>query len=187
MDRQALPVVPHVQHGARNQGTWRKIRITADNVSNSLVFNVRDVRPLGSGGSAFTVFLAFDARVHYEKQVWEAGVRLLSDSARARLRVKLTLNCEVSVRFEQAGQLVPDAVVRLRVTHSDLGYDDFVMEHIAGMGGDLAKLLGDTVKGTLHRFDPALERHLLARANAAIEKSADTKEVRLSLSSLLKN
>lgn len=184
---EVLPLRPKVQHAERNNGTWRKIRITAENLPNSLVFALSDVRPIESGRTAFTVSLSFDARVHYEKQVWEAGVRLLSDSARARIRVRLTLNCEVSARFEPTGRLLPDAVFRLRVSHSDLGYDHFVMEHVAGVGGDLAKVLGDTVKGTLHRFDPALERHLLEKANAAIEKAADTKEVRLSLGSLLKN
>ena len=39
---------------------------------------------------------------------------------------------------------------------------------------------------TVRRVKPELERDLLAQANAAVVKAADTKEVRLSVESLLK-
>ena len=42
----------------------------------------------------FTVFLAFDARVDYKHQKWEVGIKLYDASARARLRVKLSLHCQ---------------------------------------------------------------------------------------------
>ena len=48
------------------------------------------------------------------------------------------------------------------------------------------ELVRQAVRGGLHRWHPALERDLLAKANAAIEKAADTKEVRVSLAELLK-
>ncbi len=38
----------------------------------------------------------------------------------------------------------------------------------------------------MKKFKPDLERDLLAKANAAIVKAADTKEVRVSLGGLLK-
>jgi hypothetical protein len=62
-------------------------------------------------------------------------------------------------------------------------YDHFVTEHIAGLGGDAAKLLGDALQKILR---PALEKKLLPKASAAIVKAADTKELRVSLGSLVK-
>ncbi|HZT80272.1 MAG TPA: hypothetical protein VFA26_08625, partial [Gemmataceae bacterium] len=71
-----------------------------------------------------------------------------------------------------------------RATKADLRYDNLVVEHVAGVGGELAKLIGDAFHGGLTQWRPALERELLARADAAIVRAADTKEVRVNLAGL---
>jgi hypothetical protein len=175
------------QRRGRNQGVWRKIRFAAVNLPDTLIVDLRNVRLVEPGRMTFTLFLSFDARVEYQQQSWEAGVRLLDASARARLRLRLTLDGEASTRIEPGVLLAPEAVFRLRVTRSDLRFDDFVLEHIAGIGGEAAKLFGEALRHRLHEGRPSLEDALLARANAAIVKAGDTKEVRLSLFTLFKN
>jgi hypothetical protein len=78
---------------------------------------------------------------------------------------------------------MPDMIFRLRVTQADVNYDHFVTEHIAGLGGDAARLLGDALQKVLR---PTLQKKILPKANIAIVKAADTKEVRLSLAGLLR-
>jgi hypothetical protein len=177
---------PSVQKSFRNHGTWRKIEVQAPNLRDSLVVDVRDVHKHEAGHMTFTVFLSFDARVNVVQEKWEWGVRVYAGSARARLRVRLALNCDCVTRLERKGWLLPDAVFRLRVLRSDLRYDNLVFEHFAGFGGTAAKVLGDTVMGRLKKWRPSLERKLLDRANAAIVKAGDTREVRISLGKLLK-
>ena len=113
-------------------------------------------------------------------------MRLWSGSIRARTQLHVTLDCESVVRVETKGGLLPDFVFRVRVTQAEVGYDDLVVEHIAGVGGSAARLIGEALHRSLHRWKPSLERDLLARADAAIVKAADTREVRLGLSGLLK-
>jgi hypothetical protein len=132
----------------------------------------------------FTALLAADADVVLDRQTWKQGVRFYSGSVRARLRVQLALRCEAVTRIE-GGKLLPEAVFRLRVLQAEVGYNNFVVEHIAGVGGDAAKVLGETAHATLQRLRPSLERRLLEKANAAIVKAGDTKEVRVILLSLL--
>jgi hypothetical protein len=182
-----LPLKPEIIKGDKNQGDWRKIRVTAPNLPDNLIVDLRNVRRAEPGRMMFTVFLAFDGRVEYLHQKWEAGVRLYDTSARARMRVKATLDCELISRIEPADFLLSDFVFRIRVTKSDLRFENLVLEHAAGIGGEGAKLLGDAVKHSLHEWHPSLERELLAKANAAIVKAGDTKEVRLSLLNLMKN
>ncbi len=69
--------------GVKNQGDWRKVRVTAPNLADNLVVDLRNVRSAEPGRMTFTVFLAFDARVDYRHEKWEAGVRLFDTSARA--------------------------------------------------------------------------------------------------------
>ncbi len=157
----------------KNDGTWRKLRVTAERPADTLVFDLRDVRAVEPGKVGFTAFVAFDARVEHERQVWRSGVRLYAGSVRARVRIRLALACEVSARLEPGGLLLPDAVIRLHVARSELGFDNLVVEHVAGIGGEGAKLLGDAAKGALRHS--SLERDLLARANAAILKAGEAK------------
>lgn len=181
-----LHVHPEKVRKDKNHGDWRKLVVTADNLADSLVFDLRDLDSPEPGRLTFTIFLAFDANVTYDHQKWDEGLKLWDSTTKARLRVKATLHCEVTARLEDSGALLPDAVLRLRVVKADLGYDNLVVEHIAGIGGAGAKLMGETIKGTLREVKPNLERDLLAKADAAIVKAGDTKEVRVRLGDLLR-
>ena len=124
---------------------------------DTLVLDLRNVQVAEPGRLTFTVFISFDARVEYTRQRWEAGVKLFDASARARFRIKLTLDGEATARLDSSALILPDAVFRLRITRSQLKYDNFVLEHIAGVGGEAAKLFGQAAQHNStrgrHRFD----------------------------------
>lgn len=177
---------PHIMYAPKNDGTWRHIAVAADRPADTLIFDIRNLRQQEAGRITFDVFFSMDARVLYEQQNWENGIRFYSGSADARFRMKALLHCEFAWQLEPGGLFLPDAVVRLRVVRSEVSYDNFETTHIAGVGGEAAEVLGDAIRGGLNKWHPSLERDLLTKANRAIEKSADTKEVRLSLQELLK-
>ncbi len=168
----------------KNHGEWWKVTVTADDLADTLILDLRDVQRPEPGRVVFTTFLSFDATVDYDKQEWKRGVRLYSGEVRARMRVKLTLHCEATSRVEGEGKLMPDAVFRLRVVDADFKYDNVVVEHVGGVGGELAKLLGDAAIGGMRQWHPSFEQSLTTKAEAAIVKAADTKEVRIGLSRL---
>jgi hypothetical protein len=181
---QGLKVHPEAVERPENDGRWWKVRVDAVNHRDSLVLDLREVARPEEGRMTFTAFVALDTQVVFDRQTWDAGKRLYSGSVRARLRLRLTLHCEATGRLETK-DLLPEAVVRLRVVQAELVYDHFVVEHIAGVGGELAKLLGEAAHATLKQLRPSLERDLLARAGAAIVKAGDTKEVRVGVAALL--
>jgi len=174
---------PEVTHENKNQGTWRKVRISAIDLPRSLILDIHDVRKLDQGRTQFDVSMSLDAHLDATQQNWAKGIKLYDGSLRARFRVKMALRCQVATRIESEGTLVPDLIFRLRVTQADINYDHFVTEHIAGLGGDAARLLGDALQKALR---PWLQGRVLPKADSAIVKAADTKEVRLRLASILK-
>jgi hypothetical protein len=182
---QGFHVHPEKVDVRKNDGRWWKVRVTADRLADTLILDLRDVRQTEPGRMTFTTFISFDTHVEFDRQTWHTGKRTYSGSIRARLRVKLTLRCEATARLDAGGGLLPDALFRLRVLQAESGYDNFVVEHIAGLGGEAAKLLGDAARGSVKQWRPSMERELLAKANAALVKAGDTKEVRISLSKLL--
>jgi hypothetical protein len=175
---------PEMQKAPKNDGVWTRLTLTTPNIQNSLILDLRNLQQTANGPTTFDLFLSFDANVEYERQNWKAGVRVYSGSTRVRFRVKLALKCEVTSRFERHGSAVPDLVFRMRVARADVTYDNLVFEHVLGLGGEAAKLIGDAVKGGIHKFHPSLEHDMLTKANAAIVKAADTKEIRVGLSRL---
>ena len=179
-----LHVHPEVSHGDRNDGTWKHIRITAEKLADSLVVDVRNMRQGDDGKKYFDVYLAFDVQVYYLERVWKSGVKLYDGDVRAKMRVKLNLTCEATTRFENQDGLLPALVFRVRVTKADFQYDNLVVEHIAGIGGEGAKVIGDTILSTLRQVHPSLERDMIAKADQAIVKAADTKEIRVGLGNL---
>jgi len=183
--RKGLRIRPEVYSHPHNDGAWRKIKLTTRNPAQSLSVELRDWKYPDADHMTFTAALALDAGVDFEQQIWESGVRLYSGSLRARMRIYLTLNCEVLLKVEKGKGLLPDLVFRLRVVKSDLKYDKLLVEHVAGVGGTAAKVLGEALQSHIKQWHPGLERDLIAKANAAIVRAADTREVRLGLGSLL--
>jgi hypothetical protein len=176
---------PELLRSEKNDGLWWRVRVTAPNPAGNLVLDLRDFRQPDPSRMTFTIFVAFDTDVEFERQRWDAGRRLFSGSTRARARVKLTLDCEATTRIEAGKKLLPDAVFRLRVLRSDFRYENLVFEHVAGVGGDAAKILGDAAHAAVSQWRPSLERRLIEKANAAIVKAGDTKEVRVGLGKVL--
>ena len=169
---------------AKNHGSWWRVHVTSSHLADTLVFDLRDVQQPEPGRMLFTAFVSFDVDVEYERQTWDEGLRLYSSSVRARMRIKMTLQCEATSRVEKKGGLLTDVVFRLRVVKANCGYDNFVVEHVAGIGGEAAKVIGDAARGTIKQWYPSLEKRLLEKADAALVKAADTKDVRLSLTNL---
>jgi hypothetical protein len=168
-----------------NDGHWKKVIVAADNPEKRLEVRVKDVKMAEPGRLTFAMAVHLPVRVTFDQQIWRKGTRLYSGETRARAWTILELQCESTSRFEsKPGALIPELVMRFRVLDARLRYYDLVVEHTAGVGGDLAKLLGETMHDLLRAWKPSLEKDLLAKANQAIIKAGDTKEIRLGFGKL---
>jgi hypothetical protein len=176
---------PRKQEKLKNDGTWRRIKVEAVDPDRTLTVHVQNVQYPEKGKVTFDVVVTLQTRITFEQQLWLSGVKLYGGETRARCRPILALRCESTTRTEKTGNLLPDVIFRMRVTDARLGYDQFKVEHTAGVGGDTAKLLGEAAHDLLNQLKPSLERDMLDKAGKAIVKAGDTKEVKLSLGKLL--
>jgi hypothetical protein len=174
-----------VMKSPRNHGEWRKMKVTGRDLPRTLELKISEVRNIDSEKQRFKVFLTFLMGVHYEQQNWANGARLWSGSVRARAQVKLDLECEntIKVVFDN---VLPDFILRMRVINAKVSYDHLVTEHINGIGGTGAKVVGDALHDTIKLWRPSLERDLLARAGEAVVRSGDTRDIRIGFGSLFK-
>ncbi|HUR53021.1 MAG TPA: hypothetical protein VMZ71_02740 [Gemmataceae bacterium] len=185
--KEGLRLRTEVVKGMRNDGAWRKFVVTSPTAAKTLGLGIKDAESPEPGKVTFTALITADCDFRFEQQLWQNGVRLYSGETRGRFKAGLILKCEATNRTEKKpGDLLPEVVFRVRATEAELHHDKITVEHTAGLGGDAARLLGDAVLALVKQVKPNLERDLLAKANAAIVKAADTKEVRLSVGSLFK-
>lgn len=176
---------PEAMKAIRNDGHWQKITVTAIDPKQSLALAVADVKSPEPGRTTFVAYAGLDVKLVYEQQLWKSGKRLYGGETRAHCRLAVKLNCELTSRFERSpGSILPAAVVRVRVTLAELNYADLAVDHTAGLDGNAAKALGETAIKFIKAIKPHLEADLLAKANAAVVKAADTKEVRIAFDSL---
>lgn len=179
-------IKPKISKSLRNDGEWRKTIISTRNLDKTLQLRIYDVKNVNAEKQTFKVHLEFQMEVYYDQQNWESGLRLWSGSVRARTQLKLDMDCENTLRVEFDKNNLPDFILRLRVTDAKVAYDDLVVEHINGIGGDAAKLIGKSFHKNLNRLRPGIERDLLDKASKAIVKTADTREIRVGFGGLMK-
>lgn len=176
---------PHKQKKFKNDGVWRRVRIEAFNPDKNLTLHVKNVQQPEKGKLTYDVLITLQTRITFEQQVWARGTRLYSGETRARCRPILALKCESTSRVEKSGGVLPDVIFRMRVLDAKLAYDEFRVDHTAGVGGDMAKVMGDALHDTIKALVPNLEKDMMDKAQKAIVKAGDTKEVRLGLGKLL--
>jgi hypothetical protein len=176
------------QKAMRNDGHWHTTTVTAIDPEKTLGFGLMDVRQIDETHTTFRANIGLNVDLKFQQQLWASGLRLYSGETRGRCRAAVKLQCELTNRAElKKGSTFPDFILRLRVTEAELFYEDLVVEHTLGIGGEAAHFLGEAGHKLLTRVKPSLERDLIAKANAAIVKAADTKEVRLELEKLIES
>lgn len=181
--RKGILLKPTIQKKAKNDGIWRRYILYSNNLPDTLILDIRNVRFPEPFRMQFDVYIAFDGRGEYIHHVWESGVRLYAGSVRARFRNKLTLSCEASASFAASETSYwPDAVFNLKVHQAHVAYDNLVVEHVPGIGGAAAQIIGQAFHGAVREWQPSLEQGLLERANQAILRAGRSREVRVSLS-----
>jgi len=176
---------PHKQKKFKNDGVWRKIKVTAVDPDKNVKLAVKTVQQPEKGRTTFDMVITLPTKIDFEQQVWARGTRLYSGETRAKCQPLVVLKCESTSRVEKSGGLLPDVVFRMRVLDAKLSYGDLKVQHTAGVGGDLAKAIGEGLHETVKLWMPSLEKDLKEKAAKAIVKAGDTKEVRLGLGKLL--
>jgi hypothetical protein len=169
----------------KNNGVWRKYRISAMSPAQTLTVDIKNLGAVDAEHTTFEMHVGFDAQIDFQQRLWERNLRLYSGSTLARAKVQAVLQCEVTTRVVPGNGPLPDFIFRLRVVKANLSYKDLDVVHIGGIGGDGAKVLGETLHTLMLDLKPSLEKDLLERANTAIVKAGGTKAVRVSLNKLL--
>jgi len=186
-EKKGILYKPEPMRDTKNDGHWQKVRVDAIDPAKSLSLDITNLRTSPTGTTLFDAAVGLDSRLTYEQQMWGGGKRLYAGETRCRCRAELKLVVELDNKIDfPAGSVIPNFILRVRVTKADLHYHDFKCEHTLGVEGKPAEVMGKAVLEFIKKAKPNLEKDMLAQANAGIVKAADTKEIRIELDKLLK-
>jgi hypothetical protein len=184
--RGAIRFRPKAMKDVKNDGHWKKVTLTADKPEDSLTVKIKDVQADGNK-TVFDVYIGLDVKILYEQQMWAFGKRMYAGETRAKCHADLTLTVELTDKLEYKPMAsLPDYILKPSVTKADLTYRDLEVEKTLGLGGDAAKVLGKGFLEILKVVKPNMDKDMLEKANKAIVKAAENKEIRIELETLLK-
>jgi hypothetical protein len=172
----------------RNDGVWRRITIRIPH-PDQLALAVTELTHPEAGRINITVAHVVE-RIDFriEQQVWRNGLRLYSGETRGHCKAGLLLRGEVVTQTTfKKGSFLPDVKITLKANGAELFYDKLEIDHTAGVGGDLAEIVGDSLIRLAKTLKPDLEKELIEKANTAIVKAAGTREFKGALDQLVQS
>jgi hypothetical protein len=178
---------PELQYGQRNHGTWRAYTVKLKEPhTKHLKLAVRNMNTVGNNTLRFDIQVNANVEFDVTQQNWNAGVKLFDGSVRGGANVTLKMTCESTLIIEPTSNFVPNIRYRLRVVRSQASYDDLSFDHVPGLGGTAAKVVGEWTVDAIKQLKPSLERKLIDKLTQKLTKAADTKEIQLSLAGIEK-
>jgi hypothetical protein len=169
-----------------NEGLWRRFTVQAVKPQESLKLAIAELGRPEANKTLITLNSEMDISFRMEQQLWTRGHQLYSGETRGHCKGGLILKAEIISKSEKKpGAFFPDITLIVKVTDAKLFYDKIVIDHTAGLDGADAKAAGDFVIDLVKAIKPDLEKQLLDKANAAILKAANEKEIKIQLDKII--
>ena len=124
--------------------------------------------------------MTFTARI----ERWNLGVQLFSISVTGKLRVRLDATTSFAA-YADYSEIPPALVIDPRVDSAVLHLEEFEVERISKIGGDVAEEWGELMEGVVREvFLKRQNEKLTGKLNKSINKHRD--DLRLSMADWLK-
>ncbi|QDU38917.1 hypothetical protein Mal4_32490 [Maioricimonas rarisocia] len=157
-----------------NHGLWRRYRVRLLHPEKTFDLEVRDLQPAGRGRFTFRVVVTARARCHVKLTQWALGVKGLSTSSEADVRVRMWADCSLGIRTERPdGQWLPDLVFEPDVHRIRLSVLDVDVRRIGPIGGTVAEEIGDGSRLVVEDLLRQREGKLVRKARKVIDRKRD--------------
>ena len=161
-----------------NHGTWRKYHAALIDPEKQFSAVLTNLHNLADGKTAFDLNIHANLKLHARQAKWVKGVQLYSISADGKCHIQIKLSCQTQILLG-LGHFPPDLIFRPRVVAVTLAVDEFRLDRISKVGGEVAQQITKWVQDALNQKIEEQPHQLIVKLNAKIEQNHD--ELRLSL------
>ncbi|MCA9158804.1 MAG: hypothetical protein KDA72_10780, partial [Planctomycetales bacterium] len=127
-----------------NTGTWTRYRIAVVDPEKNLHVIFNRLETLPDSRIAFEVTVECPLDVFGRLSQWARGVQIVSISANADATCRLTIDGTVQFQMNLL-KLPPDIKIKPHVDHAHIVLTSYRVRRISQVGGDFAKVLGNSL------------------------------------------
>jgi hypothetical protein len=160
----------HRTKTAVNHGVWKHYRVTLVEPEQNLQVRIDNLRSLGAGRIAFTLFATTKLHGWGRAKAYDRGIHVIALEAETNAKVSLWLDCELAFETVPASILTGIAV-RPQVTAARMQLDEFRLTRVSNVSGPIVREIGDGIKLLIE--DELNGAQLADRLNRSIEKRRD--------------
>jgi len=161
-----------------NHGSWKKFSASLVDPKNRFSLSVKNMREADEGKVAFDLHCRSDLKIDGRVAKWVKGVQLYSLSLDGKARLKLAVTIELETVMDVT-KFPPDLIFRPKATAADLDVEDFRIDRISKIGGEVSQQATRWARSAIDEKIGAEEAKLVDKINADLKKNE--KNLRLSL------
>lgn len=154
-----------------NAGTWTRYSISIVEPDKNLHVAFNRLEPLPDSRIAFAVTVECPLDVFGRLSQWARDVQVISISANADASCRLTIDGTVQFQMNML-KLPPDIVIKPHIDHAHIELTHYRVRRISQVGGDFAKVLGNSLRGVVDEKLEDMNSKLVDKINKQIEKNS---------------
>jgi hypothetical protein len=157
-----------------NHGTWKHYKVRLVNPDEHLEVRIENLRSLEAGRIGLTLYLRGKLHGWAQTRIYNRGLHIITLTAEGDTTLRLWVDCEISMKLAPSLR-IPGVSVEPLVTGARLELDDFDLDRLSKVSGELAHELGE---GLSHVIEETLDGPtLVAKLNRAIDKKRDRLQI----------
>ena len=154
-----------------NSGTWTRYSMAVVEPDKNLHVEFNRLETLPDGRIAFEVTVECPLDVFGRLSQWTRDVQIVSISANADAACRLKLDGTVQFQMNLL-KLPPDISIKPHVDHAHIELTHYRVRRISQVGGDFAKLLGNSLRGVVDDKLADMNGKLAEKINKQIDKNS---------------
>ena len=161
-----------------NHGSWKKYNVSLLNPKDKFAVSIKNMREIPDEKLAFDLHCRSDLKIDARLKKWLKGVQLYSLSVDGKATVSLVVTIELETVLDFS-RFPPDLIFRPVATAADLNVEEFRIDRISKVGGEVAQQATAWAREALDKKIAGEEVKLVKKINESLKKEAP--KLRLSL------
>ena len=161
-----------------NHGSWKKYNVSLLNPKEKFAVSIKNMREIPDEKLAFDLHCRSDLKIDARLKKWIKGVQLYSLSVDGKATVSLVVTIELETVLDFS-RFPPDLIFRPVATAADLNVEEFRIDRISKVGGEVAQQATAWAREALDKKIAGEEVKLVKKINESLKKEAP--KLRLSL------
>ena len=153
-----------------NSGTWTRYAISTVEPEQNLHVEFERLEVLPDSRIAFRIIVDCPVHVFGRLSQWARDVQLISISANADAACRLTLEGTVQIQLNVL-KMPPDVIIQPHIDRAHIELTYYRVRRISHVGGDVAKLLGNGLRGVVDEKLDDMNAKLADKINKQIDRN----------------